>query len=360
MASASSALQDKGKVDEAVGHYEQALHIDPKLAMAHVGLGVILCDVKGDPDGAIAHFQKAIALDPKDAIAHHNLGVALRAKGRAEEAVGHFHADGMVEHDGMVGELLKHLDDLGVADNTIVLYTTDNGAEIALWPDGAMTMFRSEKGTTWEGGMRIPMMVRWPGVVKPGTVYNDIISLIDWFPTLCAAAGAPDVKEKMASEKGFDAGGGKSFRVHLDGYNFMPYFQGKEKAGPRDTLYYFDQGGNLNAIRWNDWKLSFATTKGNIATGVREVPAWALITNLRMDPYERGLEEGGGALDFLARNIWLLVPIQGKVKEFFADYDKFPHQEGSSLNAGGIGYGLLRQAEAMKRLKELERFTPQR
>jgi arylsulfatase len=268
------------------------------------------------------------------------------------------HADGMVEHDGMVGELLQQLDDLGIADNTIVLYTTDNGAEIALWPDGAMTMFRSEKGTTWEGGMRIPMMVRWPGVIKPGTTYNDIISLIDWFPTLCAAAGVPDIKEKMASDRGFDAGGGKSFRVHLDGYNFLPYFQGKEKAGPRDVLYYFDQGGNLNAIRWNDWKLNFATTRGNIATGVRETPAWALITNLRMDPYERGLEEGGGAIDFLARNIWLLVPVQQKVKGFFVDYDKYPHQEGNSLNAGGINYGLLRQAEAMKRLKELEKLAP--
>jgi arylsulfatase len=265
------------------------------------------------------------------------------------------HADGMVEHDGMVGELLQLLDDLKIADNTIVVYTTDNGAEIALWPDGAMTPFRSEKGTTWEGGFRIPMMVRWPGVVKPGTVYNDIISLIDWFPTLCAAAGVPDIKEKMA--KGFDAGG-KQFKAHLDGYNFMPYFQGKEKAGPRDSIYYFDQGGNLNAIRWNDWKLSFASMKGNIATGVREVTAWALIANLRMDPYERGLEEGGGAIDFLARNIWLIVPVQGKIKEFFSDFDQFPYQAGNSLNAGGINYGLLRQAEAMKRLKELERLTP--
>jgi len=265
------------------------------------------------------------------------------------------HADGMVEHDGMVGELLKQLDDLGIADNTIVVYTTDNGAEIALWPDGAMTPFRSEKGTTWEGGFRIPMMVRWPGVIKPGTVYNDIISLLDWFPTLCAAAGVPDIKEKMA--KGFSTGS-KTFKVHLDGYNFLPYFQGKEKVGPRNAIYYFDQGGNLNAIRWNDWKLSFATTHGNIATGVREVPAWALIANLRMDPYERGLEEGGGAIEFLARNIWLLVPMQAKIKEFFSDYEQFPHQEGSSLNAGGIGYGLIRQAEAMKRLKELEHLHP--
>jgi arylsulfatase A-like enzyme len=265
------------------------------------------------------------------------------------------HADGMVEHDGMVGELLKQLDDLGIANNTIVLYTTDNGAEIALWPDGAMTMFKSEKGTTWEGGFRIPMMVRWPGVIKPGTQYNEIISLIDWFPTLAAAAGIPDIKEKMKT--GFTAGG-KTFKVHLDGYNFMPFFKGEVKDPPRDSIYYFDQGGNLNAIRWNDWKLSFATQKGNIATGVRETSAWALIANLRMDPYERGLEEGGGAIDFLARNIWLLVPIQGKVKEFFADFDQYPFQQGSSLNAGNINYGTLRQQDAMRRLKDLERVTP--
>jgi arylsulfatase len=266
------------------------------------------------------------------------------------------HADGMVEHDGMVGELLKQLDDLGIADNTIVLYTTDNGAEIALWPDGAMTPFKSEKGTTWEGGFRIPMMVRWPGVVRPGTQYNEIISLIDWFPTLSAAAGIPDIKEKMKS--GFQAGS-KNFKVHLDGYNFMPFFKGEAKDGPRDSIYYFDQGGNLNALRWNDWKLSFATSKGNIATGVRETPAWALIANLRMDPYERGLEEGGGAIEFLARNIWLLVPVQEKIKEFFSDFEQYPYQAGSSLNAGGINYGLLRQQEAMKRLKDLERMTPQ-
>ena len=265
------------------------------------------------------------------------------------------HADGMVEHDGMVGELLKQLDDLGIANNTIVLYTTDNGAELALWPDGAMTMFKSEKGTTWEGGFRIPMMVRWPGVVKPGGQYNEVISLIDWFPTLCAAAGIPDIKEKMKT--GF-AAGGKTFKVHLDGYNFMPFFKGEAKDPPRDSIYYFDQGGNLNAIRWNDWKLSFATTKGNIATGVRETPAWAQISNLRMDPYERGLEDGGGAIEFLARNMWLIVPVQGKVKEFFSDFDQYPFQTGSSLNASNINYGMLRQQEALRRLKDLERMTP--
>jgi arylsulfatase len=263
-------------------------------------------------------------------------------------------ADGMAEHDGMIGELLKQLEDLKIDDNTIVIYTTDNGAELALWPDGGMTPFRGEKGTTWEGGMRIPMMIKWPGVIKPGTVYNDIISLIDWFPTLCDAAGAPGIKEKMAA--GW-SGAGKSFKVHLDGYDFMPYFQGKATKGPRDRLFYFDQGGNLNAIRYEDWKLSFATAHGNIATGVRENSAWSLVWNLRMDPYERGWDEGGNNTDFIARQMWLIVPVQGIIKDFFSDFDKYPYQTGSSLNAGGINYGMLRQQDALKRLKEVEQMA---
>ena len=266
------------------------------------------------------------------------------------------HADGMVEHDGHVGQLLKQLDDLGIADNTIVLYTTDNGAEIALWPDGAMTPFRGEKGTTWEGGFRIPMMVRWPGVVKPGTQYNDPIALMDWFPTFCAAAGEPDVKEKMKT--GFQSGS-KTFKVHLDGYNFLPYFKGEAKQGPRDAMFYFDQAGNLNALRMADWKISFAVnSEGNIATATREVTSWASITNLRMDPYERGMKEGGEATKFLGQQMWLLVPVQAKVKEFFSDFAEFPYQAGSSLNAAGINYGLLQQQAALKRLGELERLRP--
>ncbi|HEV7337149.1 MAG TPA: arylsulfatase [Bosea sp. (in: a-proteobacteria)] len=266
------------------------------------------------------------------------------------------HADGMVEHDGHVGQLLKQLDDLGITDNTIVLYTTDNGAEIALWPDGAMTPFRGEKGTTWEGGFRIPMMVRWPGVVKPGTQYNDPIALMDWFPTFCAAAGEPDVKEKMKT--GFQSGS-KTFKVHLDGYNFLPYFKGEAKQGPRDAMFYFDQAGNLNALRMADWKISFAVnSEGNIATATREVTSWASITNLRMDPYERGMKEGGEATKFLGQQMWLLVPVQAKVKEFFSDFAEFPYQAGSSLNAAGINYGLLQQQAALKRLGELERLRP--
>ncbi|MBB3979865.1 arylsulfatase [Rhizobium azooxidifex] len=266
------------------------------------------------------------------------------------------HADGMVEHDGHVGQLLQQLDDLGIAEDTIVLYTTDNGAELALWPDGAMTPFHGEKGTTWEGGMRIPMMVRWPGVVKPGTQINEPVTLMDWMPTFAAAAGILDLKEQM--KQGFQAGN-KNFKVHLDGYDLTSLLKGEAEEPPRDTVYYFDQGGNLNAIRWNDWKLSFAiASHGNIATATRETPSWALITNLRMDPYERGMEEGGGAMEFLGRNMWLLVPIQAKIKEFFSDFNEYPFQTGSTLNASGINYAWLQQQAALQRLNELEGLAP--
>ncbi len=265
------------------------------------------------------------------------------------------HADGMVEHDGMVGELLDLLDELKIADNTLVIYSTDNGAEIVLWPDGAMTQFRSEKGTTWEGGFRVPMMVRWPGHIKPGSVSNEIISQLDWFPTLLHAAGNPNVKQDLAKGTRLN---GKKFKVKLDGYDFLPYLTGEADKGPRDRIMYFDQGGNLNAVRWNDWKLSFAVQDGNIATGSRKVTAWAGITNLRMDPYEKAQEEGGQYFDWYARQMWLLVPIQGVIKDFFADFGDYPYQTGSSLNASGINYGLLRQQDAMKRLKDLENLKP--
>ena len=227
----------------------------------------------------------------------------------------------MVEHDGHVGQLLDQLDDLKIADNTIVLYTTDNGAEIALWPDGAMTMFRGEKGTTWEGGFRIPMMVRWPGVIKPGTVYNDIISLIDWFPTLLAAAGVPDVKE--TDGKGFTAGkqevqgAPRWLQLHA----LLP--GRRRRQGRARPIYYFDQGGNLNAFRCTGLESQLRGQHGATSRRLRATsPAWAMITNLRMDPYERGFEEGGGAMEFVGQQMWLLVPVQAKIKEFFADFDR--------------------------------------
>jgi arylsulfatase A-like enzyme len=191
----------------------------------------------------------------------------LKKSAQGRTGIG-LYPDGMVEHDDMVGALLKKLDDLGIAGNTIVVYSTDNGAETVTWPDGGTTPFRGEKGTTWQGGFRVPLVVRWPGVIKPGTVYNDIISQEDWLPTLLAAAGAPGIKDRL--KQGYQVGG-KTWRVHLDGYDFLPYFKGAVPKGPREEIYYVGQGGELNAVRWNDWKVHFAVQHGNIATSVREV-----------------------------------------------------------------------------------------
>jgi arylsulfatase len=259
--------------------------------------------------------------------------------------------DGMVEHDTMVGGVLKQLDDLGIADNTIVVYGTDNGAETGTWPDGGVTPFHGEKGTTWEGGFRVPMLVRWPGVIKPGTIINDIFSQEDWLPTFLAAAGEPNIVEKLKT--GYETNG-KTFKVHLDGYNFLPYFKGEVKKGPREEIFYFGQGGELNAVRWNDWKVSFAVVNGNIATGTRDVTGWPEIVNLRADPYEKAPRESGLYLRWYADNIWLFIPVQQKLKEFLTSLSAFPFQQGSSLNAAGINYNSLQAMQAMKRLQELE------
>ncbi len=259
--------------------------------------------------------------------------------------------DGMVEHDGFVGNVLKKLDDLGIAKNTIVVYSTDNGAETFSWPDGGTTPFHGEKGTTWEGGFRVPLAVRWPGVIKAGTVYNDIISQEDWMPTLLAAAGEPNIVEKL--KKGYKANG-KEFKVHPDGYNFVPYFKGEAKEGPRKEIYYFSQGGELNAIRVQNWKIHFAIQNGNIATGTREIPGWPLIVNLRADPYEKAPSEADlGYMRWYADNMWTFVPAQTFIKDFLVTIPDYPFQSGSSLNAAGVNYQSLKAAEVLKKLETL-------
>jgi arylsulfatase len=164
------------------------------------------------------------------------------------------YSDGMVEHDMHVGKLLKKLDDLGIADNTIVFYSTDNGPHMNTWPDAAMTPFRGEKNTNWEGAMRVPAMVRWPGNIKPGSVSNEIMHHMDWLPTFAAIAGDSDIKKKLL--KGYKAGN-KTFKVHLDGYNFLPHLTGKQQKGSRDEIFYFTDDGDLSALRYRDWKLIF-------------------------------------------------------------------------------------------------------
>jgi arylsulfatase A-like enzyme len=259
--------------------------------------------------------------------------------------------DGMVEHDAMVGEMLKKLDELGIADNTIVIYGTDNGAETATWPDGGITPFHGEKGTTWEGGFRVPMVVRWPGVIKPGTIINDIFSQEDWMPTLLAAAGEPNMKEKLL--KGYQANG-KSFKVHPDGYNFLPYFNGEVKKGPREEIFYFSQYGELNAVRWNDWKVNFAGIEGNIMSGVRNVTGWPILVNLRADPYEKMPSESQMYLRWYADNMWLFVPIGQKVKEFLVTIPQYPFQAGEVVQPADINYKTLTVAGALKKMQELQ------
>jgi arylsulfatase len=269
-----------------------------------------------------------------------------------ESAVGRtgvgIYPDGMVEHDDQVGLLLDKLDALGIADNTIVIYSTDNGAETVSWPDGGITPFKGEKGTTWEGGFRVPLLIRWPGVIKPGTKSNDIISQEDMMPTLLAAAGEPDIVEKL--KQGYRANG-KRFKVHLDGYNFLPRFKGEVDKGPREQIFYFGQGGELNAVRWNDWKVHFATLEGNITDATRVEPAWPLIINLKADPYEHAWQESGMYMRWMADNMWLFVPIQDQIQQFLATIPEYPFQEGMSLNAGNINYQSLR---AMRILQEIE------
>jgi arylsulfatase len=267
------------------------------------------------------------------------------------EAVGRtgigLYPDGMVEHDDHVGMLLDQLEKLGIADNTIVIYSTDNGAEKGSWPDGGVTPFHGEKGTTWEGGFRVPMLVRWPGTVKPGSKSDALISQEDWLPTLLAAAGEDDIVDKL--KKGHRANG-KRWKVHLDGYNFKPYFSGEVSESPREEIIYFDAEGNLNAVRWNDWKVSFATQQGNITDAVRFAPQWPLLTNLKADPYEEMHHESGMYLRWYADNMWLFVPIQQMVANFFGSLADYPMQEGMALNPAGINYQTLKARKVLEEL----------
>jgi arylsulfatase len=194
--------------------------------------------------------------------------------------------------------------------------------------------------------MRVPAVVRWPGVIEPGTKVHDIMSHEDWLPTLLAAAGEGDVVAKL--KKGHRANG-KRWRVHPDGYNFMPYFRGEARA-PREEILYFNQAGDLDAVRWNDWKISFATFDGNIATGVREIANWPVITHLRADPYEEMHHESMMYTRWYADNMWLFVPIQDKVQAFLSTIGDYPFQEGQALNAAGIGYQSLKSLQMMQEL----------
>ena len=236
--------------------------------------------------------------------------------------------DGMVEHDGHVGQLLKKIDDLGIADNTIVMYSTDNGAECMSWPDGGSTPFRAEKDTNYEGGWRVPCAMRWPGVITPGTVSNDIFSHVDMLPTLLAAAGEPDIVEKV--RKGYKAGK-KTFKVYLDGYNLLPFFKGEVKENPRRGFLYWSDDGDLMALRVDQWKVHFLEQRAEGLDVWRE-PFVRLrapkIFNVRSDPFERADFDATMFYDkWMADRAFLLVPAQAIVAEYLKTFENFPPRQ---------------------------------
>lgn len=236
--------------------------------------------------------------------------------------------DGMVETDGHVGELLKLVDDLGVAENTIVVYTTDNGAEVFTWPDGGTTPFKGEKATNWEGGFRVPCLLRWPGVIKPGTVINDICAHEDFIPTFAAINGDADLVER--TKKGTTLNG-KTFKVHFDGFNLLPFLKGEVESSPRQEFLYWSDDGDLMAIRVKDWKVAFleqnAETSPQTPVGVWQAQFTKLrapnIYNLRADPFEQATKSIYYG-DWLARHVFIQVPIQAIVARYIESFKEFP------------------------------------
>jgi len=236
--------------------------------------------------------------------------------------------DGMVEHDGHVGQLLQKIDDLGIAGNTIVMYSTDNGAEVLSWPDGGSTPFRSEKDTNWEGGWRVPCAIRWPGVIQPGTVSNEIFSHTDMLPTLLAAAGEPDIVEKL--KKGHKAGK-KTFKVYIDGYNVLPFLKGEVKQNPRKGFMYWSDDGDLLALRVNQWKVHFMEQR-SAGMGVWQEPFIRLrfpkLFNVRSDPFERADVDATVFYGkWAADRMFMLVPAQAVVSELLKTFEQFPPRQ---------------------------------
>jgi arylsulfatase len=243
------------------------------------------------------------------------------------------YADGMVEHDAMVGQLLEELKKLGIEDNTIVMYSTDNGSESFSWPDGGTTMFRGEKTTQWEGGYRVPTVIRWPGVIKPGTVINDIASHEDMLPTLLAAAGEADIKEKLV--KGGVQAIGRSYKVHLDGYNLLPALKG-EGEWPRKEFLYWTDDGSVAALRYGNWKVTFLRQEAH-GMHVWIEPFVALrapmLTNLRMDPFELASDIGMDYERWFAEHMFMIAPAAGYVGQWLQSFKEFPpRQKPGSFN----------------------------
>jgi len=233
--------------------------------------------------------------------------------------------DAMIDHDKNVGTVLKALDDLGIADNTLVMYSSDNGPHMNSWPDAAMTPFRSEKNSNWEGAYRVPCMIRWPGHIKAGSINNDIMAHLDMMPTFLAAAGVPDVKEQLL--KGMKVGD-TTFKVHLDGYNQLPLLTGQTMEDPRKEFFYFNDDSDLVALRYDNWKLVFAEQRSPGTLALWAEPFVQLripkLFNLRTDPYERADITSNTYYDWFFDHAFVAVPAQAIVGQFLATFKDFP------------------------------------
>jgi arylsulfatase A-like enzyme len=246
--------------------------------------------------------------------------------------------DAMIDHDKNVGQILKVIDDLGIADNTFVMYSTDNGPHMNSWPDAAMTPFRNEKNSNWEGAYRVPAMVRWPGHIKPGSVSNEIVAHLDWLPTLLAMAGDPQIKDELL--KGYQVGD-MTYKVHLDGDNLVPYLTGQVEKSPRISFLYFNDDQQLVALRYDNWKLVFMEQQAPGTLLIWANPFTSLrvpkMFNLRMDPYERADITSNTYWDWEIDHIYLLVPAQAYVGQYLATFKEFPQrQKADSFNMDAV------------------------
>jgi arylsulfatase A-like enzyme len=234
----------------------------------------------------------------------------------------------MIDHDNVVGAILDKLDELGLADNTIVIYSTDNGPHMNTWPDAGMTPFRSEKNTNWEGAFRIPELIRWPGRIAAGTVSNGIVQHHDWLPTFLAAAGEPDIVEKL---KAGHTIGDRTYKVHIDGYNLLPYLTGEVESSPRPGLVYFSDDGDVLALRFDNWKVVFMEQR---VQGTIQLWAEPFVTlrvpklyNLRTDPFERADITSNTYWDWLFENDYIILAATGLVAEFLQSFQEFPPRQ---------------------------------
>ncbi len=258
---------------------------------------------------------------------HFRTHIADEIKGQAGRWQSEYH-DAMVEHDKRIGRMLDLIDELGIGDDTIVMYSTDNGVHMNTWPDGGMTPFRNEKNSNWEGAFRVPAMVRWPGHIEPGTVLNGIVSHNDWFVTFLAAAGEADIAEKLKT--GYELNG-TTYKVHLDGFNQIPYITGEEDESPRQYFFYVSDDGDLMALRYDNWKFVFLEQRARGTLQVWAEPFTELrvpkIFNLRTDPFERADVASNTYYDWLINRAYLMVPAQVFVAQMAQTLVEFPPRQ---------------------------------